>query len=72
VPGSAATYVLIAIDWQTQGALRIVHFGSAQQLADAIWGAHSRLGNEQRQAMIAALDSDHSSFVLRDVVLTGD
>ena len=70
--GSAATYVLIAIDWRTQGALRIVHFTSAQAIADALARPGALVSNEQRQAMLAALDSEHSSFVIRDIMLAGE
>jgi hypothetical protein len=70
--GSAATYVLMGIDWQSQKALHHVHFASAQTLADALAAVDAFESDDQRQAMLAALDSENSNYVLRGVVLAGD
>ena len=70
--GSAATYILIAVDWQTQGALRLVNFDSAAAIAKALAEAGALESDDQQHKIIAALNSDHSSFVLRDVALIGE
>lgn len=70
--GSAATYILIAVEWQTQRALRIVNFRSARELAEALTDANAYESEDQLTTATHALDSDRSSFVIGECVLTGD
>lgn len=71
--GSAATYVVMAIDWRNQRASQPLHFDSAQELDAAMEKASAYRCDQDRRAMLSNLESEqHHMYVMRDVILTGE